>query len=329
MPRKRRSNEVDKPSQLSWKASQLHGRNVFRIETEWVPNKDWEQWFLICSDQHWDNPHCLRDMYQRHLDQAVERRAAIIMVGDLFCLMQGKYDPRHAKKDVRPEHDVPHYLDAVIKDCADFHKPYARNMTVVGMGNHEFHILKRHETNPTERFCQALYDSTGHKVYNGLYGGWIQFMFRGKDAKKSQSCTMKYHHGHGGGGIVTKGMIQMQRRQTFVNADIHVSGHIHERNYSDWIREQITSQGVYQKSLQCHLCTGTYKDDYADGALSWEANRGQPPKPQGAWWLRFYTVNLSGAHNQDKEFWRGKGGHYVAYQAISTDGLHVLSDTEA
>ncbi len=303
---------------LPWTLTQKQ-RHTFRIETEWEMRRDWERWFFVCSDQHWDNPHCNRELYKRHLDQAVERNAGIIMVGDLFCLMQGKYDPRHQKKDVRPEHDVDDYLDAVIEDCANFHAPYAQNMTVCGMGNHELHIVKRHETNPTERFCQSLFAKTGHKVHNGLYAGWIQFMFRFKDKKMSQSLDMKYHHGYGGGGIVTKGAIQNQRRQTFVDADIHVTGHIHERTKSEWMRECITSQGVYKKTVQRHICLGTYKDDYADGACSWEANRGQPPKPQGGWWFRFY--NVSQRVNDDSN--EGRSTSYVDLETIETDRGHL------
>ena len=33
----------------------------------------WEQWFLLMSDVHWDNPHCNRDLFHKHLKQARER----------------------------------------------------------------------------------------------------------------------------------------------------------------------------------------------------------------------------------------------------------------
>ena len=54
----------------------------------------WQQWFLLSSDRHHDNKMCDRRLEQQHLDLAAEREALICDFGDLFCAMQGKYDPR-------------------------------------------------------------------------------------------------------------------------------------------------------------------------------------------------------------------------------------------
>jgi hypothetical protein len=106
-------------------------RNVHVIElTE-------KQEFLLISDLHWDNPKCNRDLLKSHLDEALKRKAIIILNGDTLCLMQGRFDPRGTKKDVRPEHNKVNYLDLVIEDCANYLAPYAHNIAVVGYGNHE------------------------------------------------------------------------------------------------------------------------------------------------------------------------------------------------
>jgi hypothetical protein len=39
-------------------------------------------------------------MEKRHLELARKRNAVIIDGGDLFCAMQGKYDPRSDKRDL-------------------------------------------------------------------------------------------------------------------------------------------------------------------------------------------------------------------------------------
>jgi hypothetical protein len=36
------------------------------------------------------------------------------------------------------------------------------------------------------------------------------------------------------------------------------------------------------------LCAGGYKNDYDDAIGGWSVERGHPPKPKGAIWLRFY-----------------------------------------
>lgn len=59
------------------------------------------------------------------------------MVGDLLCLMQGRYDPRGSKGSVRPEHQTNTYLDDVISGAAEFLSPYSKNIVFIGVGNHE------------------------------------------------------------------------------------------------------------------------------------------------------------------------------------------------
>ena len=60
--------------------------------------------------------------------------------------MQGKYDPRSSKDDLRPEHQGSNYLDSLVNTAADFFEPYAKNLIMIARGNHEAAILKRQET---------------------------------------------------------------------------------------------------------------------------------------------------------------------------------------
>ena len=78
-------------------------RNVHFINHRFASTSE-DFWVLLTSDRHHDNPHCNQELEKKHLDQAVEREAVIIDYGDLFCAMQGKYDRRHSKDDIRPEH---------------------------------------------------------------------------------------------------------------------------------------------------------------------------------------------------------------------------------
>ena len=128
--------------------------NVHRFDAEFKPKK-----VLLISDVHWDNPKCDRDMLKRHLDQAKELEADILLNGDTFCLMQGAYDPRKSKNDIRPEHNKANYLDAVVNDAIEWFSPYANLIKVVGYGNHETNILKRQETDVIDRFVFGLNSS--------------------------------------------------------------------------------------------------------------------------------------------------------------------------
>ena len=231
--------------------------------------------FMLLSDIHWDNPHCDRLLLKKHLDLAKERQAGVFVFGDLFCAMQGKYDPRGSKTGVRPEHNVANYLDAIVEDCAAFWQPYAENLVMVTPGNHETSILKRVETDIVGRFAALL----GCQVV--AYSGWVLLRSE-RSPGKAMSTAMAYHHGYGGGGPVTKDVIQASRKAVYLpDADVVVSGHTHDRNIfpiqrihlnrktgNTWLREQL------------HLKLGTYKDEYSTGG-GWAVERGMPPKSLG------------------------------------------------
>ena len=85
---------------MAWTCKKL-SRNVHEITIDLTRNRDWEQWVLLRSDVHHDNPKCKQDMERRHLDEALEFDAPIIDNGDLFCAMQGKWDKR-SDNDLQP-----------------------------------------------------------------------------------------------------------------------------------------------------------------------------------------------------------------------------------
>src|SRR3990167_548851 len=121
----------------------------------------WEQWIMLSSDYHWDNPYCDRDLLRRHLDKALERNAMITIFGDWFCAMQGKYDPRKALGDVRPEHNGENYLDLLVSTAAEFYAPYAQNTILISHGNHETAILDRCGTSLLSNLAHRLNSENG------------------------------------------------------------------------------------------------------------------------------------------------------------------------
>ena len=125
---------------------------------------------LLISDLHWDNPHCDRQLLKRHLDEAVAGCHDILINGDLFCAMQGKYDGRRSKGDIRPEHNNAKYLDSLVETAAEWFAPYAKNIKVIGYGNHETSILKHCETDLIERLVTLLNANTKSSIEIGGYG---------------------------------------------------------------------------------------------------------------------------------------------------------------
>ena len=278
--------DARKQLKLPWSSTAL-SRNTLRVDMKTNDTVGWEQWFLLTSDRHHDNAHTDHKLEKRHLDQAVERKAGIVDVGDLHCAMQGKWDKRSDTSQCRPEQQNGRYLDSLVDSAHEFYSPYAHNFIMVGRGNHEQSILKHHETDITERTVQALNTTEGSQIQAGGYGGWVFFVV--KRHQTSKIFKLKYFHGSGGGAIMSHGTLKTRRMASWLpDADIVVTGHEHNQWMLPLARERVTNKGVVYCDEQVHLKTATYKDEYCDGHSGWHIERGAPPKPLGGWWLRFY-----------------------------------------
>lgn len=287
-----RSAVAKKPA-TPWSTSQL-SRNVFRVEVPFQYGHGWEQWALITSDIHWDNPHCDRKLLKKHLDLAVEREAIIFSNGDMLDLMGGKYDPRAVKSGIRSEHNVAHYFDAVVEDAAEWFSPYAQNLFVLAQGNHETAMASRHEFSPIERLVTLLNSKTRSRVYNGGYSGWMEFSFAGSSAKRTSGrarnsiVTVNYHHGSSSGKS-TSNILSHEKRAAFLpDADLLLTGHAHNFWCEIVARLRLGRGGAVYHDTQVHLGCPGYKNDTGDGSEGWGNEKGFRPKPLGAWWVRFF-----------------------------------------
>lgn len=254
-----------------------------------------ESLWLLTSDRHHDNPKADHELERQHLEEAKRLGAGIIDCGDLFCALEGRADPRRSRQGVRPEHAVvPDYFDSLVSHAHDFYAPYARNFVVLGRGNHETSVLKNQETDLTERLCERMTHSTKHKVHSGGYGGWVVFNCRWHTRK--YTYLLKYFHGSGGGGLMTMDTLRIRRIAGWTpDANVIVGGHTHDQWWHTIGRERLhRDTGDYQVRLdvQHHVRCGTYKDEYGDGYGGWHVERGGPPKPLGAVWMRLYYENL-------------------------------------
>ena len=261
-----------------------------------VPSADWEQYFLLISDAHIDNAHADRAMFEKHMRLCRTRNARWLSNGDFMCLMQGKYDLRSDTSACRPEHQQGRYLDAVIRTTADYIAPHADMALLFAPGNHETAIRKRHETDMNERLVEALRQRrpADCQTYAGSYANWVRFLVRQRGRRQlvGGSVVMYMHHGYGGGGPVTRGTIQTSRMAVYLpDADIIWTGHTHD----EWImpiqRARLSPHGRPYLDRTMHVRSPGYKDEFSE-QNGWAVERGMPPKPKGALWLRFYMENI-------------------------------------
>lgn len=251
--------------------------------------------FLLTSDVHFDNPKCVRSKYFKDLDRAREVGAKIFCFGDLMCLMQGRYDGRATKSDIRDEHKGSNYLDLVINDTADQHRKYADLFIAFTDGNHETSITKHCETDPLERFVERLNTLEGTDIHRGRYQGFIIFKFQ-QNGARVRTITLFYHHGKFG-GIVTKGTLGVLRQAAVVpDADIIVNGHTHDRWYMEQPRYKLNQSGEAKVEPQYHIKTGCYKEEFED-MKGFAVEKIVLPKSIGGMWL---TIDLSGRDARPK-----------------------------
>ena len=239
---------------------------------------------LLMSDLHWDNPKCDRDRLKKDLDYAAREGLDVFINGDLFCAMQGRYDGRRMKSDIREEHNTSTYLDDLVSTAVDWFAPYKHNIALVGYGNHETSILKNCETDLLARFVEGM-NGRGAEIVLGGYGGWIVWSFS-QEFGNAMAYKLKYFHGSGGGGPVTRGTIQNQRMLAAVHgADCVWMGHVHESYAMVNVVESLNAKNnpILREVLQVR--TPCYKEEYGDGTKGWHIMRGAPPKPLGCYVL--------------------------------------------
>jgi len=264
-----------------------HGRNVHELNFD---SKDVKIAFL--SDIHWDNPKCDQELLKQHLDYCLKHDIKAFLHDDTFCLMQGSGDNRRNKSDIRPEHNNARYLDSVVETAVDWFTPYASILTVIGYGNHETGIIKWQETDLLRRFVDLLNYKCGSNVMTGGYGGWL--IIRNHSANTNLTTKVKYYHGSGGGGVVTKGALNLTRAiEMYEDFDVFTMGHIHENAARNDVREMVkhsTKSGYSSAQRHLHMMlTGTYKEEYGDGDHGWHVERGAPAKPLGG---RLLTIKM-------------------------------------
>lgn len=268
-----------------WKTEQTY-RNVHTIRFDHI-TADWEQRVLLRSDAHHDNVKNDWGLEQKHLEMAREFDAPIIDNGDAFCAMQGKYDPRKDYNQLKEKHKRKDYLDGLVETAAEDYGPFADQFAVMGRGNHEESILDRLGTNLTGNLVHRL-NTNGKRrrtTFQGGYSGWVFFRFTIRNTVR-QTLKLHYFHGAGGAAPVTRGVIQTNRQAVYLpDADVVITGHTHDAWVVPVPRVRISSMGKIFSDRQWHVRTGTYKNDYGDGAEGWHVTTGKPPKAMGAVWM--------------------------------------------
>lgn len=231
---------------------------------------------MATSDIHFDSIHCYRSVFFQDMDYAIESDHQIVIVGDFFDAMQGRFDPRRDMSSVRPEYRKENYYDALVADAIEKLTPYRDHIAMITNGNHEASVLKNANTDLIQRLTDGL-STKKHKVFSGGYGGVLLLK------TKNRTIPVKYFHGSGGEAPVTRGAIQTSRQAVFLpDMEIVLNGHSHNSYWIPIVRERVTNDGEHYFDIQHHVRTPGYSMPYGDGTKGWEVSRGGVPKPIGS-----------------------------------------------
>lgn len=258
-------------------------RTVHAVDCNFKKRRD-HQDFLFISDVHFDSVKCDRELLFRHLDQARELGAGVFIFGDLFDLMQGRWDPRGSYADLRPEYKKVTYVDEVLSDVGNQLAQYHDVIKFISRGNHETNIEKRMMVSPIDRVAQIINEAGGH-VEVGGYAGWLVVQARrGKSARRRYN--IHYHHGYGGGAKRSKGVLGIDIDQKdFPDADLIVRGHDHQKWYHPVTIDRINNLMHLEQRTVHHMRLGSYKK-LGDRFAGWATEKNFSTPRLGGWWAR-------------------------------------------
>ena len=262
-----------------WTLKNLNER-VYELRVTYPGSRSRFRWMAL-TDLHWDSAHCDRALLKRHLDMALAEDAPVIVVGDMFDLMQGKWDPRSDQNTLRPEHRGNCYLDLVVQTAVDWFAPYAKILAVITPGNHEASITKRHQIDVLDRFCFSMRQLGSEVIYGK---DWCYVLQKNSRVNSRDTTNTKVFltHGWGGGSPITRGLIDHSRTRDQWDGDIFVSGHIHRKNIDENNIVRCTLNGKVEIRNQLFVRCSSYKHEIND---SWHVSQGRGARPLGGWWI--------------------------------------------
>lgn len=267
---------------------------INRLEFEYGKSyKNFEQWFLITSDRHFDAIGRTNKLEIDDLKLARDRNAYIIDCGDLFDVMQVTNDKRGSKSQLKGKYAADDYLDRVINDAIDYYSPYADLWAVQFTGNHEYSIERYHNTNLINRFCAGM-KQLGSPVLPNEYRGYIRVLIY-RDLKRKNTAHQKIVYvSHGKLKSIaerSKGALGVDLKSSYIHdADILISGHNHNSWLIDKEVRRLQNNDVEVSAVQTHLNIPSYKQADLSGN-GYEVMNEMMPKPSGSYWLKFYIKN--------------------------------------
>lgn len=224
--------------------------------------------YFLCSDLHLESPEHDRKLLLKEFDYAVKHDADIFIGGDVFdFILNGdrkRYTPTRNKFT-----DTDSVLNEALAEAIEVLTPYAKNIKVVLCGNHESSVIKHHSIDILALLIYELNKLNGVYIQYLGYQGYIRLYYKYSNGNQTHSFDIKASHGSGGGAVVTKGTIGINRQMNSAIADMYWSGHTHTKVIlPDENCSYLNSAGNIKYKSRKGVITGAYvcpvKQDYPE-----------------------------------------------------------------
>jgi len=226
--------------------------------------------FVFMSDVHLDSVWFDEQSFKEDVQRARDLGAFVIVAGDVFDAMQGKYDPRRTYDEILPELQGADYYDRLVDRAEELFAPIAENLILLGYGNHETAVREKAGTDLLQRLADRLRTKHGSRVEVGGYDGYVVASFMEDNRKRVLAkSTIYYHHGATGGAPVSFGAIE-QHRQRDIMANIVLNGHNHRDLIKPDVMEFVTTRGTRIMQQRYFLRTPGYKAAWIGNKFGFE-----------------------------------------------------------
>ena len=263
-------------------------------------------WRFICSDLHIGSVNFDARRWQADMAEAVKVGARVLVNGDVFDAIDfrdKRFDPSVLVPELKGEKDL---QGAVVRLAYEYFRPYAGFIDVLGIGNHEEKWINWNASDPVARLIERLNadlqaNSLEHRIRHGGVSGFIRSAFRfGERDEKGRVPGTKhdllYFHGSGGDSPVTRGSINMYRKEHQFSFDAVTMGHDHNRGFIDSVEIGLSPRGhLVPRERKC-IRTGSYYQNYKRTTqtnpldYSYAERFHASPKPLGGMFLRLRPV---------------------------------------
>lgn len=250
------------------------------------------------GDPHTHKVESLTQQLESDLRDAKARGDKIVLWGDIDDWIV----PSDAKRYTNGKYNT--NVDAIVNykvdRLAEFYKPFADDIVVMKLGNHETEFIKRHHVDPMQMLVRDLNRERNSELAPIFYGGytmWWLLKFKNvtEDGTRagSKSVSLWLHHGAGGSAAVTKGAIDRARIYDNITADVYVIGHKHTSMHIQTKHEFLDSYGNVKRQDRDFLIVPGYSGweqkapDDSGYTLNWSSEKFYGLEATGCARMRF------------------------------------------